>query len=88
MPRAIKTTVDVGRWTQRGPWRAWRDDDCQYRIKSSTESFERVAQESQLAVVLGRDGIIKFKLDRGSHRSLFKSELFVTNGVPAFRIVS
>lgn len=25
-------------------------DDCQYRIKSSTEAFERVARESQLAV--------------------------------------
>lgn len=25
-------------------------DDCQYRIKSSTEAFERVATESQLAV--------------------------------------
>jgi len=25
------------------------DDDCQYRIKSSTEAFERVARESQLA---------------------------------------
>ena len=24
--------------------------DCQYRIKSSTEAFERVAKESQLAV--------------------------------------
>lgn len=26
------------------------DDDCQYRIKSSTEAFERVARESQLAL--------------------------------------
>jgi hypothetical protein len=25
-------------------------DDCQYRIKSSTEAFERVARESQLDV--------------------------------------
>lgn len=25
-------------------------DDCQYRIKSSTEAFERVAKESQLNV--------------------------------------
>jgi hypothetical protein len=25
-------------------------DDCQYRIKSSTEAFERVAKESQLVV--------------------------------------
>jgi hypothetical protein len=25
-------------------------DDCQYRIKSSTEAFERVAKESQLAI--------------------------------------
>ena len=25
-------------------------DDCQYRIKSSTEAFERGAKESQLAV--------------------------------------
>ena len=25
-------------------------DDCQYRIKSSTEAFERVAKESQLDV--------------------------------------
>jgi hypothetical protein len=25
-------------------------DDCQYRIKNSTEAFERVAQESQLYV--------------------------------------
>jgi hypothetical protein len=25
-------------------------DDCQYRIKSSTEAFERVARESQLAL--------------------------------------
>jgi hypothetical protein len=25
-------------------------DDCQYRIKSSVEAFERVAKESQLAV--------------------------------------
>jgi hypothetical protein len=24
-------------------------DDCQYRIKSTTEAFERVAKESQLA---------------------------------------
>ncbi len=24
-------------------------DDCQYRIKSSSEAFERVAKESQLA---------------------------------------
>jgi hypothetical protein len=24
-------------------------DDCQYRIKSTTEAFERVARESQLA---------------------------------------
>jgi hypothetical protein len=24
-------------------------DDCQYRIKNSTEAFERVARESQLA---------------------------------------
>ena len=29
-------------------------DDCQYRIKSSTEAFERVAKESQLDVVLSR----------------------------------
>lgn len=26
-------------------------DDCQYRIKSQTEAFERVAKESQLHVV-------------------------------------
>jgi hypothetical protein len=25
-------------------------EDCQYRIKSSTEAFERVAKESQLAL--------------------------------------
>jgi hypothetical protein len=25
-------------------------DDCQYRIKSTTEAFERVAKESQLAL--------------------------------------
>lgn len=25
-------------------------DDCQYRIKSATEAFERVAKESQLAL--------------------------------------
>ena len=25
-------------------------DDCQYRIKSSTEAFERVAKESQLII--------------------------------------
>jgi hypothetical protein len=25
-------------------------DDCQYRIKSSTEAFERVAKESQLDI--------------------------------------
>ena len=25
-------------------------DDCQYRIKSATEAFERVARESQLSV--------------------------------------
>ena len=25
-------------------------DDCQYRIKNSTEAFERVAKESQLAI--------------------------------------
>jgi hypothetical protein len=25
-------------------------DDCQYRIKSSIEAFERVAKESQLAI--------------------------------------
>src|ERR1700744_4120612 len=28
-------------------------DDCQYRIKSSTEAFERVAKESQLAFSCG-----------------------------------
>ena len=27
-------------------------DDCQYRIKRSTERFERVAKESQLALLL------------------------------------
>jgi hypothetical protein len=26
-------------------------DDCQYRIKNSTEAFERVAKESQLDVI-------------------------------------
>ena len=30
-------------------------DDCQYRIKSSTEAFERVAKESQLARLLTDD---------------------------------
>lgn len=25
-------------------------DDCQYRIKNTTEAFERVAKESQLAI--------------------------------------
>ena len=29
-------------------------DDCQYRIKSSTEAFERVAKESQLAISLNQ----------------------------------
>lgn len=26
-------------------------DDCQYRIRNTTEAFERVAKESQLALV-------------------------------------
>ena len=66
MDRAVKhkwTIVEVGYFTASkvsrpaasGTYEVIRllptdGDDCQYRIKSSTEAFERVAKESQLAL--------------------------------------
>ncbi len=49
------TTSNVARPAASGTYEVIRllpsdGDDCQYRIKSSTEAFERVARESQLAV--------------------------------------
>ena len=48
------TTSNVSRPAAAGTYEIIRQlptegDDCQYRIKSSTEAFERVAKESQLA---------------------------------------
>jgi hypothetical protein len=49
------TASNVARPAARGTYEVVRllptdGDDCQYRIKSSTEAFERVAKESQLAL--------------------------------------
>jgi hypothetical protein len=49
------TASNISRPAARGAYEVVRQlptegDDCQYRIKSSTEAFERVAKESQLAV--------------------------------------
>jgi len=49
------TASNVSRPASRGTYQVIRllptdGDDCQYRIKSSTEAFERVAKESQLAL--------------------------------------
>jgi hypothetical protein len=49
------TASNISRPAARGTYEVIRQlptegDDCQYRIKSSTEAFERVAKESQLAV--------------------------------------
>jgi hypothetical protein len=49
------TASNVSRPAASGTYEAVRllpteGDDCQYRIKSSTEAFERVAKESQLAL--------------------------------------
>lgn len=48
------TASNVARPAASGPYEIIRllpidGDDCQYRIKSTVESFERVAKESQLA---------------------------------------
>ncbi len=48
------TASNVSRPAARGTYEVIRQlptegDDCQYRIKSSIEAFERVAKESQLA---------------------------------------
>jgi hypothetical protein len=49
------TASNISRPAARGTYEVIRQlptegEDCQYRIKSSTEAFERVAKESQLAV--------------------------------------
>lgn len=49
------TASNISRPAARGTYEVIRQlptegDDCQYRIKSSTEAFERVAKESQLAI--------------------------------------
>lgn len=49
------TTSNVSRPAAGGTYEVIRQlptegDDCQYRIKSSTEAFERVARESQLVL--------------------------------------
>lgn len=49
------TASNVSRPAARGTYEIVRQlptegDDCQYRIKSATEAFERVAKESQLAL--------------------------------------
>ena len=49
------TASNVSRPAARGTYEVIRQlptegDDCQYRIKSSIEAFERVAKESQLAL--------------------------------------
>ena len=53
--RVLFTASNVARPAASGSYEIIRllptdGDDCQYRIKSSTEAFERVAKESQLAV--------------------------------------
>jgi hypothetical protein len=57
MERALKHKFPVGATVyftasniSRPAARGTEGDDCQYRIKSSTEAFERVAKESQLAI--------------------------------------
>ena len=66
MERALKHKYDVGatvyftasniaRPAASGTYEVIRllpteGDDCQYRIKSANEAFERVAKESQLAI--------------------------------------
>lgn len=52
--RVLFTASNVARPAASGSYEIIRllptdGDDCQYRIKSSTEAFERVAKESQLA---------------------------------------
>ena len=47
------TASNISRPAARGTYEVIRQlptegDDCQYRIKSATEAFERVAKESQL----------------------------------------
>jgi hypothetical protein len=49
----VFTTSNISRPAASGTYEIIRQlptegDDCQYRIKSSTEAFERVARESQL----------------------------------------
>jgi hypothetical protein len=53
--RVFYTASNVARPAASGSYEVIRllpteGDDCQYRIKSSTEAFERVARESQLAL--------------------------------------
>ena len=53
--RVLFTASNVARPAAIGSYEVIRllptdGDDCQYRIKSSTEAFERVAKESQLAL--------------------------------------
>ena len=53
--RVFYTASNVARPAASGTYEVIRllpteGDDCQYRIKSSTEAFERVARESQLAL--------------------------------------
>jgi hypothetical protein len=53
--RVLFTASNVARPAASGAYEVIRllptdGDDCQYRIKSSTEAFERVAKESQLAL--------------------------------------
>ncbi len=53
--RVFYTASNVARPAASGSYEVIRllpteGDDCQYRIKSSTEAFERVAKESQLVL--------------------------------------
>lgn len=53
--RVLFTASNIARPAASGDYEVIRQlptegDDCQYRIKSSTEAFERVARESQLAL--------------------------------------
>jgi hypothetical protein len=53
--RVLFTASNIARPAASGSYEVIRllptdGDDCQYRIKSSTEAFERVAKESQLAL--------------------------------------
>ena len=53
--RVLFTASNVARPAASGSYEIIRllptdGDDCQYRIKSSTEAFERVAKESQLNI--------------------------------------